>query len=77
MAFSNYVGTSALMMLIFRHWALGFYGELTRAELLVPMACGWVLMLGWSKPWLARFHYGPLEWCWRCLTYWRLFPFRR
>lgn len=77
MAFSNYVGTSALMMLIFRHWALGFYGELTRAELLAPMVLGWVLILAWSKPWLAHFHYGPLEWCWRCLTYWRLFPFRR
>ena len=77
MAFSNYVGTSALMMLIFRHWALGFYGELDRVQLLIPMTCGWVLILAWSKPWLAHFRYGPLEWCWRCLTYWRLFPFRR
>ena len=77
MAFSNYVGTSALMMLIFRHWALGFYGELTRAQLLMPTVLGWVLILAWSKPWLARFRYGPLEWCWRCLTYWRLFRFRR
>lgn len=77
MAFSNYVGTSLLMMLVFRHWALGFYGELDRVQLLVPMALGWVLILAWSKPWLAHFRYGPLEWCWRCLTYWRLFPMRR
>lgn len=77
MAFSNYVGTSLVMALIFRHWALGYYGELNRVELLVPMLLGWVLILAWSKPWLAHFRYGPLEWCWRCLTYWRLFPFRR
>jgi uncharacterized protein len=77
MAFSNYIGTSLLMMLVFRHWALGFYGELTRVELLVPMVLGWVLILAWSKPWLAHFRYGPLEWCWRCLTYGRLFPMKR
>lgn len=77
MAFSNYIGTSLVMMLVFRHWALGLYGELTRVELLAPMALGWALILAWSKPWLAHFRYGPLEWCWRCLTYWRLVPMRR
>jgi uncharacterized protein len=34
-------------------------------------------MLAWSKPWLGRFRYGPLEWLWRCLTYGRLFRLRR
>ena len=28
----------------------------------------WLLMLAWSKPWLDRFHYGPLEWLWRSLA---------
>jgi len=28
----------------------------------------WVLMLLWSKPWLERFRYGPLEWLWRSLA---------
>ena len=37
---------------------------------------GWVLMLAWSKPWLHRFRFGPLEWLWRCLTYGRLLPLR-
>ena len=77
MAFSNYIGTSLVMMLIFRHWALGYYGELSRVQLLIPMALGWVLILAWSKPWLKHFRYGPLEWLWRCLTYWRVFPLRR
>ncbi|MGP4015007.1 DUF418 domain-containing protein [Saccharopolyspora sp. 5N708] len=22
----------------------------------------------WSRWWLARFRYGPLEWAWRCVT---------
>jgi len=37
----------------------------------------WALMLLWSKPWLDRYRYGPLEWLWRCLTYGRRFPLRR
>lgn len=77
MAFSNYVGTSAAMMLLFHGWALGLYGALDRVALLATVALGWALMLAWSQPWLARFRYGPLEWLWRCLTYGRVFPLRR
>jgi len=77
MAFSNYIGGSALMMLIFQGWAGGLYGQFHRDGLLLFVLLGWVLMLGWSKPWLERFRYGPLEWLWRCLTYGKLFPLRR
>ncbi|MBN9517924.1 DUF418 domain-containing protein, partial [bacterium] len=51
MAFSNYIGTSFLMMLVFRSWALGGYGRLDRLELLLPMALCWLVMLAWSQPW--------------------------
>lgn len=77
MAFSNYVGTSLVMMLVFQGWAGGLYGDLGRAGLFPVVLFGWVLMLAWSKPWLQHFRYGPLEWLWRCLTYGRIFPFRR
>ena len=77
MAFSNYIGTSVVMMAIFNGWGLGLYGELHRPALLLFVLLGWALMLLWSKPWLERFRYGPLEWLWRCLTYWKLFPLRR
>ena len=77
MAFSNYLGTSIVMMLIFQGWAGGLFHRFHRPELLLFALLGWALMLLWSKPWLARFRYGPLEWLWRCLTYWRLFPIRR
>ncbi|WP_414694683.1 DUF418 domain-containing protein [Phenylobacterium sp.] len=32
-------------------------------------------MLLWSRPWLARFHYGPFEWLWRSLVQWKPQPF--
>jgi uncharacterized protein len=78
MAFSNYLGSSVLMMVLFQGWAgIGLYGELHRGGLLLVVLAAWALMLLWSKPWLARFRYGPLEWLWRCLTYGQRFPFRR
>jgi len=26
--------------------------------------------------WLRVFKYGPLEWLWRCITYWKLLPIK-
>jgi len=77
MAFSNYLGTSILMVFVFQGWALGLFGKLHRPELMLIVCAVWVAMLLWSKPWLDRFRYGPLEWLWRCLTYWKLFPLVR
>lgn len=76
-AFTNYLGTSVVMMFVFHGWALGLFGELSRPQLygVTLLACG--LMLAWSQPWLARYRYGPLEWLWRCLTYRRFFPNKR
>lgn len=77
MAFSNYLGTSLVMTFIFHGWGLGLYARYGRAELLVFVVFGWIAMLAWSKPWLKRFRFGPLEWAWRSLTYGRLEPLRR
>jgi uncharacterized protein len=32
---------------------------------------------GMSRAWLARYRFGPAEWVWRCVTYWRIQPLRR
>ena len=77
MAFSNYLGTSIIMMFVFHGWALGLFGQLHRIELLGIVLIMWLVMLLWSKAWLSVFRFGPLEWLWRCLTYGRLFPIRR
>ena len=76
-AFTNYLGTSIVMLFVFHGWALGLFGQLNRPELYLVTALTWVIMLAWSKPWLECYRYGPLEWLWRCLTYGRLFPLRR
>ena len=76
-AFSNYLGTSILAALIFYGDGLGLFGKVSRFEawLVVPVA--WALMLLWSKPWLDRFRYGPLEWAWRSLARLSIEPMSR
>ncbi len=76
-AFTNYLGTSVVMMFVFHGWALGLFGQLNRPQLYLVVALAWVVMLAWSKPWLERYRYGPLEWLWRCMTYRTLFPLKK
>lgn len=76
-AFTNYLGTSIVMLFVMHGWGLGLFGELNRPQLYLLTVAMWMLMLAWSKPWLERFRYGPLEWLWRCMTYRRVFALRR
>jgi hypothetical protein len=55
-------------------YGLGWFGYLSRAQLYLVVFAVWALMLLWSKPWLARFRYGPFEWAWRSLARWKLQP---
>lgn len=68
MALSNYLATSVVMTALFYGWGLGLFGWLSRAQVYAVVPLVWIAMLLWSKPWLDRFRYGPLEWLWRSLT---------
>src|SRR3546814_16582100 len=60
-AFSNYLGTSIVMTTIFYGYGFGLFGHVDRWTLYLVCAGMWAVMLLWSKPWLDRFLYGPLE----------------
>jgi uncharacterized protein len=76
-AFTNYLGTSLVMTTLFYGYGAGLFGRLGRAELWLVVLAMWVVMLLWSKPWLDRFRYGPLEWLWRSLARGSLQPIRK
>jgi uncharacterized protein len=75
-AFSNYLGTSILMTFIFYGWGLGYFEQFGRFELQLFVLGAWAIMLFWSRPWLMRFRYGPLEWLWRSLAKGQAQPMR-
>jgi uncharacterized protein len=77
MALTNYLMQSFLCTLYFNGWGFGQYATLERAETYVVVAIVWALELIWSPLWLSRFRFGPAEWVWRSLTYWKTQPMRR
>ncbi|MBL0913966.1 MAG: DUF418 domain-containing protein [Sphingopyxis sp.] len=77
MAFTNYLMTSVVMTTIFYGYGFGLFGSVGRPALYLFCFGMWAAMLLWSKPWLDRFNYGPLEWIWRSLSRRKLQPMRK
>lgn len=77
MAFTNYLTQTLICTTLFYGYGFGLYGRLDRPALLAIVVAIWTLQLIWSPLWLSRFRFGPAEWLWRSLTYWRLQPMRR
>ncbi len=77
MAFTNYLMQSFLCGLLFFGIGFGMYGELERYEIYFVVAAIWAVQIAWSHLWLRFFLFGPLEWLWRSLTYWKKQPIRK
>ncbi len=76
MAFTNYLMQSILCTLFFYGIGLGFFGQLGYAAQLLVVVAVLALQLWWSPVWFHYFRYGPMEWVWRSITYWRWQPNR-
>ncbi|MFC5412508.1 DUF418 domain-containing protein [Larkinella bovis] len=76
MAFTNYVMQTLICTFIFFGYGLGYFAKLTYYELYYVVAGVWVFQLALSPVWLRYFYFGPLEWAWRSLTYWKRQAFR-
>jgi uncharacterized protein len=76
MAFTNYILTSLICTTIFEGYGLGLFGKLQRFELYAVVLFVWLVILVLSPVWLGHFRFGPLEWLWRSLTYWKRQPLR-
>jgi uncharacterized protein len=76
MAFTNYVMHSVICTVIFTGFGFKLYGSLERYQLYYVVAGIWVFQLIVSPIWLRHYRFGPLEWVWRSLTYWRRQPMR-
>lgn len=75
MAFTNYLLQSIICGTIF--WGFGLFGSLQRYELYYVVAAVWAFEIVFSHIWLHYFRFGPFEWLWRSLTYWKMQPMRK
>ena len=76
MALSNYLFTSSFCKFLFVWGPLHWYGYMEYYKLYYVMAGVWAFNLIWSPLWLKYFQFGPAEWVWRSLTYWKRQPMR-
>lgn len=75
MALTSYLTHSLVCAIYFV--GFGMYSELARHELYYVVGVICLVQLIVSPIWLKHFRFGPMEWVWRSLTYWKLQPFRR
>jgi uncharacterized protein len=71
MALTNYLMHSVICTLIFNGYGLGRFGQFERYQIYYIVLGIWLLQLILSPLWLKRFRFGPVEWVWRSLTYWK------
>ena len=71
MALTNYLTHSVVFTTIFYGYGLGWFGieRIWQFGCVVAMVA---LQIPFSVWWLGRFRYGPMEWLWRAITYWKI-----
>lgn len=77
MAFTNYLMQSVICGIIFMGIGFGLFGRLEYHQLFYVVAAVWAVEIAWSHLWLRYFRFGPMEWVWRSLTYWKKQPIRK
>lgn len=77
MALTNYIMHSVICMIFFTGVGFGMFGRLERYELLYVVFSIWIFQFIVSPIWLRYFHYGPMEWLWRNLSYRKVHALRK
>lgn len=77
MAFTNYLAQSIIALILFYAPGFAFFGQFQRYEIYLIVVAIWTTQLIWSHIWLSYFQFGPFEWLWRMLTYWKWLPIKK
>jgi uncharacterized protein len=77
MAFTNYIMQSIILSFVFYGYGFGLFGKLNPVAGLAIVLTVYIAQMMFSRLWLDRFCYGPIEWLWRALMYGRAPPFRK
>jgi len=76
MALTNYLMQTVFQSIFFYGWGFGMIGVFGLA-FVFPLSAAWfAIQVGYSRWWLSRYRFGPVEWLWRSLTYGRAQPMR-
>lgn len=72
LALTNYLSQSLVLTFLAYGWGLGWALKLSGFQVLGICIVLYMTQVIMSGLWLSKFKYGPLEWAWRCITYWKV-----
>ena len=75
MALTSYVTQTLIGTFIFFGFGLGKLGDFGNSITLPIGLAVFAIQMVFSRWWLQRFNYGPLEWLWRSMTFFKWQPF--
>jgi uncharacterized protein len=72
LALSNYLFQSIVATLIFYNYGLGLYSKISVGTGTLLAITIFIIQAYISILWVRNYHYGPLEWIWRAVSYWKI-----
>ena len=76
MGLTNYLMQSVILTMLLFSRGLGLNQYLPTWSRQVLLELVFVVQIVYSRWWFQRFQFGPVEWAWRSLTWWKLQPMR-
>lgn len=77
MSVTNYMAQGFIGVPLFYGFGLNLAVELSFMQCMLVGLAIYAVQLLYSNWWMKRYYYGPVEWLWRTLTWFKAFPFRR
>ena len=75
-ALSNYLMQTIICTLLFYGHGFGLFGSVERKFQILIVIGDWLTLVFATEWWFRHYRFGPLEWLWRSLTYWKRQPLR-
>ena len=79
MSVTNYMSQSVIGAVMYYGYGFGLAAKWGFTYCFLAGVILFLIQVSWSKWWLKRYYYGPMEWVWRCLTWgsFKSVPFKR
>ncbi len=70
-ALSNYFFDTLVCTFLFYGYGFGFFAKVDRLGQILIVIVIWSVQIMLTRWWMKRYRFGPAEWLWRSLTYWK------
>ena len=76
-ALSNYLFQTLICTTIFYGYGFGIFGKIERWQMIPIVFFVWLLQILLTSLWMRKHRFGPVEWIWRSLSYWKIQPIKK